>query len=103
MLYGVDGRLSLKEMCNYASSKIGEKIRLNVLSYSQRAGTPTALDLYNATILTAGAIDHFDAGNKNFVSALKNGKLQFIDVDKAIKMKTPSRMEIVNKFVNKNL
>lgn len=103
LIYGVEGRKTLKEMCNYASSKINEKIRINVLSYSQRAGTPTALDLYNATILTVGAIDHYDKGNKNFVSSIKNGKLNFVDVEKAVKMKTPSKIDIVNKFVNKNI
>lgn len=103
LLYGVDGRVSLKEMCKYASEKIGEKVRLNILTYSQRAGTPTGLDLYNAAILTAGAIDHFLEGNKNFVSAIKNGKLTFVDVNKAVNMKTPSRMMLVDKFINKNL
>lgn len=103
LLYGVEGRMTLKELCKYTSEKIGEKVRLNILSYSQRAGNPTAMDLYNATILTAGAIDHLAEGNKNFVSSFKNGKLTFVDIEKAVKMKTPSRMDIVNKFINKNV
>jgi len=54
---------------------IDEDIRYTVLGYIQRGGSPTAFDRIIASKFGVFAVEHYLAGNKNFMVAYENGKL----------------------------
>lgn len=99
LIYGKNGNPSLKELCDYASKKLGEKIRISVLGYLQRGAEPSAMDLYIATSLTIAALDHLFAGNKNFAVGLKNFKPHFTDLNKAVNMKIKTSYDLLERVI----
>ena len=98
-LYGMNDNATLKEVAKYIESKTGESVKLNVLGYLQRAGTPTAMDLQIATRLTIFAIDSWLEGKKNITVGIKNFKEVSTDIDKAVKMKVKPNYELVDKLI----
>ncbi len=99
LIYGRNGNPTLKEVSKYVESKLGEKIRTNILGYLQRGAKPSAMDLYIASMLTVAGLDHYFAGNKNFVVGLNKFKPTFIDVTKAINMKEKTSYELIDKII----
>lgn len=101
LLYGKNGNVTLQELCSYLNDRLGEKVRLSILGYLQRGATPTGIDLYIASIITAAAIDHYLEGHKNFAVGMRHFKEHFYDLSKAISMKSKNRMQTINKFINR--
>ncbi len=98
LIYGKNNMPTLEEISEYVFEGINEKVRLNVLGYTQRAGVPTAIDLILATKLTEYAIDLATNGVYNVVVGNKGTSLIKLPFKKANNMKTINRKKEVENF-----
>ncbi|MGL4647497.1 MAG: ATP-dependent 6-phosphofructokinase [Mycoplasmoidaceae bacterium] len=98
LIYGKNGLPSLAEVAAFVTEHINEKIRLNILGYTQRAGIPSAFDLILATKLTEAGIDLALKGVYNIVIGNKGQSIVHLPINKANNLKTASKIKEIEKF-----
>lgn len=102
LLYGIDGNPTLNEISEFVNKNIKEKIRINVLGYTQRASIPTAFDLKLSSELTNYAID-LALKNVHGISVGNQGfKYKSTPIEKANKMVNKNKKNEVIAFNKKN-
>ncbi|MGL5246350.1 MAG: ATP-dependent 6-phosphofructokinase [Mycoplasmoidaceae bacterium] len=101
LLYGIDGNPTLNQISEFVYENIKEKIRINVLGYTQRASIPTAFDLKLSSGLTNYAFDlaikdlhGISVGNQGF-------NYKSTPINKANKMTIKSKKNDVEAFNKK--
>lgn len=97
---GHDGIPSVKEYIEFIHKNSNESIKHNVLGYTQRGGSPTAMDMVRATLMVQKALELIQAGEKNKI--IGNNDLDIIayNLEEGMSMKNPSRKELIDKFFN---
>ena len=102
LLYGIDGNPTLNEISEFVNKNIKEKIRINVLGYTQRASVPTACDLKLSSELTNSAVD-LALKNVHGISVGSHGsKYKSTPTEKANKMVNKNKKNEVIAFNKKN-
>ncbi|MBR0379748.1 MAG: 6-phosphofructokinase [Mogibacterium sp.] len=74
-----------QELVKTVAERTGRDVKLVVLSYLQRGGSPTFRDRMLATMSGAKAIDLIMQGEKNKVIGVKNGEIFDMDIAEALK------------------
>ena len=73
----------------------GVEARATILGHIQRGGSPTARDRVMASIMGARAVEILCEGKQNRIVALKNGKIEDIDINEALQMKKDLDYDLV--------
>lgn len=102
LLYGIDGNPTLNEISEFVNKNIKEKIRINVLGYTQRASIPTAFDLKLSSGLTNYALDLALKGVYGVSVGNQGFKYINTPISKANKMIIKSKKNEVAAFNKKN-
>lgn len=79
----------------------GSEVRLSILGYSQRGGSPTGRSRVLASLFAKRAIQLILKSKENFVIGLRNGKISEIPMELSIKTKKPvdfSLLELAEKL-----
>jgi len=74
-----------QELVKTVAERTGRDVKLVVLSYLQRGGSPTFRDRMLATMSGAKAIDLIMQGEKNKAIGVKNGEIFDMDIAEALK------------------
>ena len=74
-----------QELVKTVAERTGRDVKLVVLSYLQRGGSPTFRDRMLATMSGAKAIDLIMQGEKNRAIGVKNGEIFDMDIAEALK------------------
>ncbi|MDO4950198.1 MAG: 6-phosphofructokinase [Bacteroidales bacterium] len=71
-------------------------VRVTILGYLQRGGTPTAFDRILASRLGVAAIEALKEGQRNVMIGIKNDTMTYVPIAKAIKKDKPVEKELIN-------
>ena len=72
----------------------GYEIRVSVLGYIQRGGSPTAFDRFIGTRFGFKAVELVKEGKFGKMVSLRDNKLQFVDIEEAVKRRKTIDMEL---------
>ena len=72
------------ELVKLVSERTGREVKLVVLSYLQRGGSPTFRDRMIATMAGARAIDLIMQGTRNRAIGISNGEIFDMDIAEAL-------------------
>lgn len=71
-------------------------VRVTILGYLQRGGTPSAFDRILASRLGVAAIVSLKEGQRNIMIGIKNDQIVYVPIAKAIKNDKPIDKELIN-------
>lgn len=101
-LLGKNNIPSMDEYKKYIENYSNEKIKLNVLGYGQRGGTPTAMDLIRATQMSYKACECIKNNEYGKIIGLDdNEEAQAYDIESALSQSgNTDNTKIINKYFN---
>ncbi|SHJ31044.1 6-phosphofructokinase [Lutispora thermophila] len=82
------------ELAEEIHSKIGMEVRVTILGYLQRGGSPTAFDRILASRLGSKAVEALLDGESGRVVGIRDNKIIDEDIDKALEMKKNFNMDM---------
>lgn len=71
-------------------------VRISILGYLQRGGTPTAYDRILASRLGVATIDALREGQRNVMIGIKNDQIVYVPISRAIKTDKPINKELID-------
>lgn len=71
-------------------------VRVSILGYLQRGGTPTAYDRILASRLGVASIEALQEGQRNVMVGIKNDQIVYVPISRAIKIDKPIDKELIN-------
>ena len=71
-------------------------VRVSILGHLQRGGTPTAYDRILASRLGVAAIEALQEGQRNIMVGIKDDKIVYVPINRAIKWNKPIDKELIN-------
>lgn len=71
-------------------------VRVSILGHLQRGGTPTAYDRILASRLGVAAIEALQEGQSNIMVGIKDDKIVYVPITRAIKWDKPIDKELIN-------
>lgn len=71
-------------------------VRVTILGHIQRGGSPSAFDRVTASVLGIGAVRALIKGEKNIMVGLKNGGVDYVPIEKAIKHNKTVKKSLVD-------
>ena len=71
-------------------------VRVSILGHLQRGGTPTAFDRILASRLGVAAIQALQEGQRNIMVGIKDDKIVYVPITRAIKWDKPIDKELIN-------
>lgn len=71
-------------------------VKVSVLGYLQRGGSPTADDRILASRLGVASIEALKEGQRNIMVGIKNDQIVYVPIAKAIKIDKPIDKELIN-------
>ncbi len=80
-----EGAGNSSEIANCITQKTGYLVRLTVLGYIQRGGTPTAQSRILASEFGNHAVDLLLKGEKKKMVAVREGRISSVDLDDSLK------------------
>ena len=89
---------SVDEYIKYIHTNSKEKVKKNVLGYLQRGGSPTAMDLVRASLMTKEALELIKANMFNRVIGVNEFQVVSYEIEEGLKMKNPNREKLIKNF-----
>lgn len=71
-------------------------VRVVILGYLQRGGTPTAIDRILASRMGVAAVEALKEGQRNVMIGVKNDQIVYVPIAKAVKIDKPIDKELLN-------
>ena len=71
-------------------------VRVSILGYLQRGGSPTARDRILASRLGVASIEALKEGQRNVMIGLKHDEIVYVPISRAIKLDKPIDRELIN-------
>ena len=71
-------------------------VRVSILGHLQRGGKPTAYDRILASRMGVAAIEAFNEGQRNVMIGVKDDKIVYVPIARAVKMNHPIDKELIN-------
>jgi 6-phosphofructokinase 1 len=88
------GRIS--EITKEIEEKTGSEVRLSILGYAQRGGSPTARSRLLASLFAEKAVELLCQNQGNLAVALQNGKVKSVAFEEACKKTKPLDSSLMN-------
>jgi 6-phosphofructokinase 1 len=77
-----EGAGDADELAKEIEKRTGSEVRISVLGYAQRGGSPTARSRLLASLFGEKAVELLISGQRNKVVGLQNGRVSMIDLEK---------------------
>jgi len=74
---------------------VGAEVRLSVLGYTQRGGSPSARSRYLATLFAEEAVETISEQKKSRVVVLQNGEIKSIGLEESCKTEKPIDLRVL--------
>ena len=71
-------------------------VRVSILGHLQRGGKPTAYDRILASRMGVAAIEAFNEGQRNVMIGVKDDKIVYVPIARAVKINRPIDKELIN-------
>ncbi len=71
-------------------------VRVTILGYLQRGGTPSAFDRILSSRLGVAAITALKEGQRNVMIGIRNGQMVYVPIAQAIKKDKPIDKELID-------
>ena len=71
-------------------------VRVSILGHLQRGGKPTAYDRILASRMGVAAIEAFNEGQRNVMIGIKDDKIVYVPIARAVKINHPIDKELIN-------
>ena len=88
MMIVAEGAIDSYDLSKVIRKKTGFDVRVSVLGYIQRGGSPTAFDRILAANMARHAVDAVIAGKGDVMTGITNGKVKLVRLSEAIKKKS---------------
>lgn len=89
IIVAAEGCGNVNAMAKEIEEKTGSEVRLTILGYAQRGGSPTARSRLLAGLFAEEAVNLLSQGKGNLVTILKEGSITSIELEKACCDKKP--------------
>ena len=90
-----EGAGDADELAKAIEKRTGSEVRISVLGYAQRGGSPTARSRLLASLFGEKAVELLISGQRNKVVGLQNGRVSMIDLEKSCKTEKPLDMNLM--------
>jgi 6-phosphofructokinase 1 len=91
-----EGCGKVSEVAKEIEEKTGSEVRLTILGYVQRGGSPTARSRLLASLFAEKAVDLLASGEGNKVVGLLNGKISQVSMEDACTKSKPLDISLLN-------
>ena len=71
-------------------------VRVSILGHLQRGGKPTAYDRILASRMGVAAIEAFNEGQRNVMIGIKDDKIVYVPIARAVKINRPIEKELIS-------
>ncbi len=89
IVVAAEGCGNVSDMAKVIEKKLGAEVRLTILGYVQRGGSPTARSRLLASLFAEKAVDLLIQGQGNRAVGLQNGKVTSVDLEESISKSKP--------------
>jgi len=89
IIVAAEGCGKVSEVAKEIEEKTGSEVRLTILGYVQRGGTPTARSRFLASLFAEKAVDLLCQNQRNKVVGLQNGQVTSMDLEQSCCMTKP--------------
>jgi 6-phosphofructokinase 1 len=96
IVVAAEGCGKVSEVAKEIEEKTGSEVRLTILGYVQRGGSPTARSRLLASLFAEKAVDLLASGEGNKVVGLLNGKVTQISMEEACTKSKPLDVSLLN-------
>ena len=83
IIVAAEGCGNVSDIAKEIEDKTGSEVRLSIIGYAQRGGSPTARSRLLASLFAEKAVELLCKGKGNMVAALQNGVVTSIELEKA--------------------
>lgn len=90
-----EGAGDAHELAMEIEKRTSSEVRISVLGYAQRGGSPTARSRLLASLFGEKAVELLINGQRNKVVGLQNGRVSMIDLEKSCKTEKPLDMSLM--------
>ena len=96
IIVAAEGCGKISEVAKEIEEKIGSEVRLTILGYVQRGGSPTARSRLLASLFAKEAVELLASGRGNRVVGLQNGKVNSIRLEDACSKRKKVNMSLLS-------
>lgn len=96
IIVAAEGVGDTRKLSKEIEKNTGLEVRLSVLGYAQRGGSPTARSRFLASLFANKAVELLSRGQRNKFVGLQNGKIISIELKKAYENKKPLDLSLLN-------
>jgi len=87
--------IATAELDKEISDRTGLDVRMAILGYIQRGGSPTARDRILASRMGFRAVEHASKGESGLAVGIRGGKIVSVDLEEALSMESKTPQELV--------
>jgi 6-phosphofructokinase 1 len=95
IIVAAEGIGSTSQLAADIQSQTESEVRLSILGYAQRGGSPTARSRLLASLFAEKAVDLICQGMSNKAVGLQNGTIAEVDLEMAAKNKKPIDLRLL--------
>jgi 6-phosphofructokinase 1 len=88
--FGDSNKLTLE-----MQKQTGSEVRLSIIGYAQRGGSPTARSRLLASLFAEKAVDLICEGKSNLAVGLQNGTITSVELETSTEMKKPLDLRLL--------
>jgi 6-phosphofructokinase 1 len=95
IIVAAEGSGDTRKLGTEIGKDTGTEVRLSILGYAQRGGSPTARSRLLANLFAEEAVDQLLKQQGNRIVGLKNGKISSIELEKSCKTEKPLDLNLL--------
>jgi 6-phosphofructokinase 1 len=96
IIVAAEGVHDMNKLAREIQEKTGSEVRLSILGYAQRGGSPTARSRLLASLFAEKAVELLCNGQGNKIVGLQNGKIGSIDLKETCEKKRPLDLRMMD-------
>lgn len=94
IIVGAEGIGNTHRLAREIEENTGAEVRLTILGYAQRGGSPTARSRFLANLFASKAVELLLEGQGNKIVGLQKGRITSIDLQESCKTRKPLDLEL---------
>ncbi len=95
IIVAAEGHGDSNKLTHDIQKQTDSEVRLSIIGYSQRGGSPTARSRLLASLFAEKAVNLFCEGKKNLAIGLQNGEVNNIELERSATMKKPLDLRLL--------
>ena len=96
IIVAAEGCGKVSKIATEIEEKTGSEVRLSILGYAQRGGSPTARSRFLASLFANKAVEVLCQNQGNLAVALQNGRVETVSFDEACCKNKPLDLSLIS-------